>query len=240
MRSLLAVAALGSALLTAPAWGQRRGGMAGSFGGHVVIASHGPGTGMHGPLGGVRAPAIGLRPAGGGRAHPGFHPGLGHPHHFPWWWCSGSPWWGCWGSPSVWGWGWAYPWAYVDLGSYDNRSYADQYEARDSHANEYQSNEIQRQQTEIDRLNDEVANLREEREARLRSNRAPQPEAKSQPTSLVFRDQRKEEVENYAIAGQTLWIFTEQRARKIPLADLDISATQRANEARGEEFAIPR
>jgi len=33
-------------------------------------------------------------------------------------------------------------------------------------------------------------------------------------------------VENYAIAGQTLWVFTEQRARKIPLADLDIPATQ--------------
>jgi hypothetical protein len=56
----------------------------------------------------------------------------------------------------------------------------------------------------------------------------------------VFRDQRTEEVENYAIAGQTLWIFTEQRARKIPLADLDIPATQRANEARGVGFAIPR
>jgi len=79
--------------------------------------------------------------------------------------------------------------------------------------------------------------LREEREAQQAHQR---PEAKPEPTELVFRDKRTEEIENYAIMGQTLWVLTEQRARKIPLADLDIAATQKANENRGIEFQIPR
>ena len=54
-----------------------------------------------------------------------------------------------------------------------------------------------------------------------------------------FRDQRKEEVQNYAIVGQTLWIFSPQRTEKIPLADIDLAATAKANEDRGVEFRVP-
>jgi len=50
---------------------------------------------------------------------------------------------------------------------------------------------------------------------------------------LVFRDQHKLEVRNYAIVGQTLWSFGGQRTEKIPLSDLDLPATQKANEERG-------
>ena len=60
------------------------------------------------------------------------------------------------------------------------------------------------------------------------------------PTVLVFRDQRKQEVQNYAIVGQTLWNFSGQRTQKIPLSDLDLIATAEANEARGGEFRLPR
>ena len=35
-----------------------------------------------------------------------------------------------------------------------------------------------------------------------------------------------------------LWIFSEERARKVPLADLDLDATRNANEARGVDFAV--
>jgi len=48
------------------------------------------------------------------------------------------------------------------------------------------------------------------------------------------------EVENYAIQGKTLWVFSSQATRQVPLADLDIAATQRANDERGVEFAAPR
>ena len=58
-------------------------------------------------------------------------------------------------------------------------------------------------------------------------------------TVLVFRDQRKQEVENYAIVGQTLWNFAPQHTEKIPLSDLDLPATTKANEDRGVDFRVP-
>jgi hypothetical protein len=60
-----------------------------------------------------------------------------------------------------------------------------------------------------------------------------------QATVLVFRDQRKQEVQNYAIVGQTLWIFSPQRTEKIPLAEIDLAASAKANEDRGVEFRVP-
>jgi len=58
-------------------------------------------------------------------------------------------------------------------------------------------------------------------------------------TMLVFRDQHKQEVRNYAIIGQTLWNFAPQHTEKIPLSDLDLPATTKANEERGVTFRIP-
>ena len=43
---------------------------------------------------------------------------------------------------------------------------------------------------------------------------------------LIYRDGHAEEVENYAIVGKTIWVFNEARAKKIPLADLDLPADQ--------------
>jgi hypothetical protein len=56
---------------------------------------------------------------------------------------------------------------------------------------------------------------------------------------FVFRDHRTEETQNYAIVGKTLWVFTEQGVRKVPIAELDVLATAKANEARGIEFTFP-
>lgn len=58
-------------------------------------------------------------------------------------------------------------------------------------------------------------------------------------TLLVFRDQHKKEVQNYAIVGQTLWNFAPQHTEKISLADLDIAATTKANDERGVDFRVP-
>lgn len=70
----------------------------------------------------------------------------------------------------------------------------------------------------------------------------PQQREQTQPspaTVLVFRDQHQEQVQNYAIVGQTLWNFTPGKTQKIPLSDLDLPATQKANDAQGVEFRLP-
>jgi hypothetical protein len=59
------------------------------------------------------------------------------------------------------------------------------------------------------------------------------------PTVLVFRDQRKLEIRNYAIVGQTLWNFGSPRTEKIPLSELDLAATIKANDDRGLSFRVP-
>ena len=58
-------------------------------------------------------------------------------------------------------------------------------------------------------------------------------------TVLVFRDEHKQEIQNYAIVGQTLWNFNPQHTQKIPLSDLDIPATTKANDDRGVSFNLP-
>ena len=58
-------------------------------------------------------------------------------------------------------------------------------------------------------------------------------------TVLVFRDGHKTEAVNYAIVGQTLWIYTETDSKKMPLADLDVAATKSANSDRGVTFQVP-
>lgn len=60
----------------------------------------------------------------------------------------------------------------------------------------------------------------------------------NEPSVLVFRDGREQEVSNYAIMGQTVYVF-DKRTQKIALADLDVPATIRANDDRGVEFKIP-
>lgn len=59
------------------------------------------------------------------------------------------------------------------------------------------------------------------------------------PTVLIFHDQRKQEVQNYAIVGDTLWNFAAQHTEKIPLSDLDLPATTKANQDRGVDFRLP-
>lgn len=80
--------------------------------------------------------------------------------------------------------------------------------------------------------------------------RAPYQQPQTQPESregapilpdtvLVFRDQHKLEVQNYAIVGQTLWAFGLPHSQKIALSELDIPATIKANDDRGVTFRVP-
>jgi len=71
---------------------------------------------------------------------------------------------------------------------------------------------------------------------------AAAPEAASEPsppTVLVFKDGHELEVENYAIVGNTLFDLTEGHRRKVPLSDLDLTATAKQNDDRGIDFHLP-
>jgi len=234
MRRWLFMAALSVALLAVPLWGQRggRGGMAmgGVRGGYVV----------HG--GGFMGPSHGGYWSGGFRpvygpgfpGHPGHYPY--HPIHYPYWGWR-YPWWGFRGY-------YGYPWA---LGSYGGVGFgwSDAYYPAQSYpAYAYappensNANIAYQQQGEIDRLNDEVASLRAERVPSAPATQAPETQIRAE-TVLVFRDHHSEQIQNYAIVGETLWVFTEQRARKIPISTLDVPATSKANDDRGIDFRLP-
>jgi len=67
----------------------------------------------------------------------------------------------------------------------------------------------------------------------------PQPVAPQPNTLLVYRDGHQSEVQNYAIVGDTLFNLAEGRSFKILLADLDLTATLKANADRGVDFQLP-
>jgi hypothetical protein len=58
-------------------------------------------------------------------------------------------------------------------------------------------------------------------------------------TELVFKDGHHASVVNYAILGDALFDFDDGSTHKILLADLDLTATQKANDALGVEFKLP-
>jgi len=100
---------------------------------------------------------------------------------------------------------------------------------------------------EVSQLNAQVAGLREENDRRnydqqQRTNPAPVPAASSpeqpasMPTTLIFHDGRRMDVQNYAVFGKTLWIFHEQRAYKLRLSDLDLDRTRTLNDEKGVDF----
>ncbi|MEO6119387.1 MAG: hypothetical protein ABIP12_01755, partial [Terriglobales bacterium] len=115
----------------------------------------------------------------------------------------------------------------------------------------------------ITSLADEVARLRAEKEARERAaatqpNRDPRTIGESfastgtfdpntisagsttaATATLVFRNGQRLDIGNYAVVGQTLWVFDEQRARRVPLSELNLDATRKANLASGFELKLP-
>lgn len=68
---------------------------------------------------------------------------------------------------------------------------------------------------------------------------AVEPDEATPTTVLVFHDGHRIEARNYAIVGQSLWIYTADDSKKVPLADLDVAATKTANSDRGVVFQLP-
>jgi len=232
VRRLFSIATLAVLLLTTAAWSQMRG-HGGFSGGHGGFSGR---AGFHGSGVGFRGTGFGFR-GGFGR---GFGTGFGRPsfagrfhHHrgffnggfgFPFF-----------GYSAV----YAYPYDYgyysTPVADYSYPSYG---------AYNYYSDQQRGVEERLDRLEDRVDRLRDEEryraEAQATRPRAPSSSTgESRPAVLVFRDRHTEEVQNYGIVGQTLWVFNEQRARKIPLASLDLVATTKVNEDRGVDFQVP-
>ena len=116
------------------------------------------------------------------------------------------------------------------------------------------SRELERVSAELERLqNDQAARertpVREEKPpagrpatATKKTNAAPPAPEADEPaplTVLVFQDGHRLECRNYAIVGQTLWVYTEQDSKKFPLSDLNVEETRRANSDRGLAFQVP-
>jgi len=68
----------------------------------------------------------------------------------------------------------------------------------------------------------------------------PAPIAVEPNTILVFKDGHKLEVGNYAIVGGNLFDLTPGHRQKVALADLDVSATEKANDELGVDFKLPK
>jgi hypothetical protein len=247
MRRLVLVAALVSALAVVPALAQR-GGMHGGFAGHGGFGGHVRGgasggmrerSGFHNP--GFRRPA----PRSSGVRNPTFARGRFSQDHFlPNRRFQSSPFHrfdhdrddfrfrsglrNCFGFNCGWGWGW--PWWSDSDSSYD------QDQERDLEL----ANEMNRQS-----LKEQNERRQEDQDSYARSGPQPQSreDAHADPpapsTVLVFRDQHRQEIQNYTIQGTTLSAFAPQRTQRISLADLDIPATTKANDDRGVDFRVP-
>jgi len=213
------------ALVTASA--QRGGGGRGGFSGHGVAAGHVSGGhsfgGVHTGFGtGVRFTGNGF---GGVRFRTGFNRCFGCRRGF------GYPGYG------YWGWGYYDPFLWDSASSYN---YDEEREEETQVANQMNALSIQEQNL---REREDWLREREEQDAYARRQPVREEEhaAPSPATVLVFRDQHKQEITNYAISGGTLWVLSDHLAtKKIPLNELDLAATTKANDERGVEFQVPK
>jgi hypothetical protein len=133
-----------------------------------------------------------------------------------------------------------YPAYYGGLWNWDDA----EYDAR------FNNNYDDRYQTaaEVNRLADEVQQLREERDYTqgaaqpAPAPQAPPTQAKAQedlPVVVVFLDKHIREVKNYAVANEMLVVLDGNKRTKFPLADIDLAATMKLNDERGVDFEIP-
>lgn len=138
----------------------------------------------------------------------------------------GFPWWG-WGyDPWLWNW-------WDDHSSYDDDYYQNLAIAKQMNQQSLEQQRMMRQE-EADGDQDAYAQRRS-----APHSEADAPDPVLPTTVLVFRDQHQQEIGNYAIVGQTLWNFSPQHTQKIPLSDLDLAATEKANDDRGITFRVP-
>lgn len=110
---------------------------------------------------------------------------------------------------------------------------AGQSRARDQQYDE-RLNQLEKQ------LDDVEAQSRRAADSKLEASAVSSAPLADQPaTVLVFRDGHTVEVKNYAIVGDQLYDLSNGSRRKIALADLNVSATEKQNDDRGLDFRLP-
>ena len=109
--------------------------------------------------------------------------------------------------------------------------------------------------SKVQALTDEVEALRQENAYRqYPQTAAPSPAAeipqralpnavasahtKFPETIFIYRDGQEMSVRDYAVLGDTLWVFNGQVAHKFPLTDFDLAASRKVNEEHGVEFPL--
>ena len=255
--------------LSVPVWAQHGGGGHGGGGGHAGFGGgHASFSGGHAGFSGSRTSGPTVHAFSGTRSAPGYsrnfsssaragfsrapflHDGFHGRNGFGF---RGRPGWGCRGY-GCYGYGYGYGYPYWGAGYYDpwlwdwwgsDPGYDQDYDNNLAIANQMDQQSLVQQQMwrqeEADGDQDAYAprNYPSRPEPSSPRSAADPPSPILPPTVLVFRDQHQQEIQNYAIVGQTLWNFGAQRTQKIPLADLDLAATQKANDDRGVTFRIP-
>ena len=109
--------------------------------------------------------------------------------------------------------------------------------------------------SKVQALTDEVEALRQENGYRQYPQAAAPPPSAGIPqhglanspssahtkfpeTIFIYRDGQEMSVRDYAILGDTLWVFNGQVAHKFPLADFNLAASRKVNEEHGVEFPL--
>jgi hypothetical protein len=93
---------------------------------------------------------------------------------------------------------------------------------------------------QIQRLSAEIEELRNAQQQYGQpdyptASEAP-PTPPAPPIVLVLRDGQQVKTDNYAVMKNTLWDFSKQPARRIPISSIDVPASEKASEANGAEF----
>jgi hypothetical protein len=94
---------------------------------------------------------------------------------------------------------------------------------------------------QIRRLSAEIEALRNAQQQNSQPPDYPQASEAPQlppapPIVLVLRDGQQVKTDNYAVMNNTLWDFSKQPARRIPISSINVSASEKASEANGAEF----
>ena len=93
---------------------------------------------------------------------------------------------------------------------------------------------------QIQRLSAQVEQLRNEQRqaapAPAAPVEAPQDAPPIVPITVVLRNGQQLHVSSYAVMNKVFWDFSQQPARRIPIANIDVAASKKATEAAGAEF----
>ncbi|HZQ56099.1 MAG TPA: hypothetical protein VFB14_28160 [Bryobacteraceae bacterium] len=89
---------------------------------------------------------------------------------------------------------------------------------------------------QIQRLTAEIEELRNAQQSDYSSASEAPPMPPAPPIVLVLRDGQQLKTDNYAVMNNTLWDFSKQPARRIPLSSINVPASEKASEANGAEF----